>query len=170
MRTGRISMWLVISTLFTACGMETIPAQATLANPTAAKTKTTALTYTPTSTNTWVPSSTPTIGPPPDLELKDVTIYPETNFEVRQRYYLMGKVRNNSNSIMQFKGKYVAFKFNFEVWEYDKLDKEGPSIYDYYHIKFTYEFWPGHDSNYRSMNCFLFPGEEGVVFFEFNYI
>jgi hypothetical protein len=118
---------------------------------------------TPTSTET------PTIGPPPDLELINVTIYPETTFELRQRYYFMGKIRNNTDSIMLFTSKFVALRFNFDVWEYDKVDKEGSSVYDYFHMKFTHDIWPVYDHNFRSMNCFLFPGEEGVLFFDFNY-
>jgi len=124
-------------------------------------------TFTPSVTIT--STVTQTIGPPPDLELKDVTIYPETTFELRQRYYLMGKVRNNTNSTMVFNGKFVAFRFNIEVWEYDKFDKEGSSVYDFFHMKFTHDFWPGYDWDFQSMNCFLFPGEEGVVFFDINY-
>ncbi len=78
---------------------QVVDLQATIPQPTtAAVTMTEVMTSTPTATNTWIPSSTPTIGPPPDLELKNVIIYPEHgDFEqAGQKYNLFGRVRNNT--------------------------------------------------------------------------
>jgi hypothetical protein len=146
--------------LSSACAMQTLPMQATVPQPTAAVTHTPFLTRTPTSTKTWVPSSTPTIGPPPDLELKDVAIYPTTFMEAGQDYYLMGRVKNNTKEIMTFSDDDLIFSFIFDVWYYNS------DIYakDYEHVRYKDDARLG--SGYgRHMNCILYPGDEGVFYY-----
>lgn len=121
--------------------------------PTLTQTITITPTITPTMTNT------PTISPPPDLELMDVKIYPETYNIIGQTYTLLGRVRNNTNMIMIFREEDLIFKFVFEVWEFDSLGK--PS---YRHAKYSEEIKLGTDMG-RKMNCILYPGDEGVLFY-----
>jgi hypothetical protein len=166
MKIGCISIWLVISTLFTACGAEAIPTQAadpqvTIPQPTTVVTKTDLMTDTPTATNTWIPSSTPTIGPPPDLELKNVIIYPEHGDfdQVFQKYYLFGRVRNNTQSTIVISDDDMIFRFQFEVWEHN-IDFE-----EFRHLKYSEEVTQGIDQ-WRIMNCILYPGDEGIVYYQ----
>jgi hypothetical protein len=126
----------------------------------ALNTPTISLTPTITPTNTPWPTRTLTQGPPPDMELKDVAIYPTTFTEARQPYFILGRVKNNTNKIMTFGARDKIFTFTFDVWEYNS------SIYakNYSHVVYnedvTLHF--GYESR---MNCILYPGEEGV----FNY-
>ena len=124
------------------------------------------LSSTPTATKTWIPTNTPTIGPPPDLELKNVTIYPETFDKWGQTYSMLGRIRNNTNQVMAFRGKDIVFKFNFEVLEYD-MEQLMFELPPFSHVVYTEEttIWKKLEIEKRSMNCILYPGEEGVFNF-----
>ena len=157
-----ILLWVITLILPTACGMEAIPLQSTIPNSTKAVSKTIAVTSTLTSTNTWIPSSTPTVGPPPDLELKDITVYPQAgNYEhVGQKYSLLGRTRNNTNKIMVFSDRSLVFKFTFEFWEYNSS-----SAKNYQHVIFTREAEQSRDY-FQIVNCILYPGDEGVFMYD----
>jgi hypothetical protein len=164
--------------LFTACsnGSPASPiaslgktAYTASAAPSATTTLTPSITPTPTVTPTPTITFTPT--PPPDLEFTEMSILPDTYDEVRQDYLIMGRMRNNTNTIMQFRGKFVAFRFNFEIWDWDKYNKEsGPN---YHHAKFHYDIAATNEGfigrDLRNINCILFPGEEGIIYFDINY-
>jgi hypothetical protein len=117
-------------------------------------------TVTLTQTVTPPPTYTPYSGTPPDLELKDVSIYPTTFTETGQRYFLLGRVKNNTNEIMTFSPQDIIFSFTFDVWEYnsDIFAKQ----FEHVRYKDDVEIQEGYSSR---MNCILYPGEEGV----FNY-
>jgi hypothetical protein len=153
--------------LVSACGMETVSA----ANPTdqvsASQPANTHVTVppansptpTPTATNTWIPSNTPTIGPPPDLELVNVSIYPNGDPSIEYtNYFFFGRVRNNTTQIMIFNYDFVPFRFRFDRWGYD------PGMEKYYNEIYkdapVMRYDPDHN---RLMNCFLYPGDEGVI-------
>jgi hypothetical protein len=113
-----------------------------------------------TRTVTPPPTYTPYSGPTPDLELKDVAIYPTTFTESGQEYFLMGRVKNNTNEIMTFSPHDVIFSFTFDVWEYnsDIFAKQ------FEHVRYKEEIEKREGYSSR-MNCILYPGEEGI----FNY-
>jgi hypothetical protein len=164
MTKGPIVLWMMLSLILTACGAEAIPTQAAdpqamIAQPTTAVTKTDLMTDTPTATNTWVPSSTPTIGPPPDLELVNPIAYPEHKNAVGDDYYILGRIRNNTDQIMVFFGKDIVFKFTLETWQ---RNTDGTGYF--YHSKYIDEAIRGGESS-RSMNCILYPGDEGVYYY-----
>jgi hypothetical protein len=144
--------------LSAACAVQTLPMRATIPQSTNAMTPSAFMTRTPTPTNTWIPSSTPTIGPPPDLELTNITVYPQYgSFEhIGQKYTLLGQTRNNTDQIMVFHDRTPAFEFTFEVWEFDAWNEKV-----YRHIKYSEEKKQGYDYS-RIMNCILYPGEEGI--------
>jgi hypothetical protein len=110
-----------------------------------------------TRTVTPPPTYTPYSGPTPGLELKDVAIYPTTFTESGQEYFLMGRVKNNTNEIMTFSPHDAIFSFTFDVWEYnsDLVAQE------YRHV--VYKVDNEIDQGYLSkMNCILYPGETGI--------
>jgi hypothetical protein len=153
-------------TLLPACGMGTGPAATgqvltPLPSYTRAKPTSTPIPPTVTSTNTWIPSSTPTVGPPPDLELMNVSMYLVDEIaSVYSDYYFFGRVKNNTDQIMWFNYKDVPFKFTFDRWGFDQ------GMGQYYHD--IYEDTPkmSYDPDYyRIMNCFLYPGDIGVIMF-----
>jgi hypothetical protein len=113
-----------------------------------------------TQTVTPPPTFTPTSGPPPDLELKDVAIYPTTFMEASQDYYLMGRVKNNTKKIMVLSEDDLIFSFTFDVWYYNS------DIYakDYEHVRYKDDVKLGSD-RWRQMNCILYPGDEGVFYY-----
>jgi hypothetical protein len=160
------SLLILITGLFiiilTACGTEVFASQATLPYQTRYRTNTKTLTYTPTLTNTWVPSSTPTIGPPPDMELNNVAIYPEFGDfnSPGQKYTMLGRVKNNTDQIMIFYERTPIFQFTFESWEFDEFYAR-----NFRHIIYTTEVEQS-ESYYRYINCFLYPGEEGLFMYE----
>jgi hypothetical protein len=167
MKFQSILLMIIAQMILTACGTGATAGAQAIPSETVLKTYThepvtVAVTPTQTMTNTWVPSSTPTVGPPPDMELKSVTIYPEFgNFEtVGQKYTLLGRVRNNTDQIMLFRDKDIVFRFNFEVWEFDERWDEAK----YRHAIYEKEAAHGWDDN-RIMNCILYPGDEGVIAF-----
>jgi len=156
-------LFFIILLLPTACGTEVIASQATIPNPTTAKTKTKTMTSTPTSTNTWIPSSTPTIGPPPDLEIKNVTIYQKygENFDtVGNTYYLLGRIRNNTDQTIVLYDESIVFKFTFEVWEFDSFYQK-----NYRHAIYLKEAKQRTGID-RIVNCILYPGDEGVLMYK----
>jgi hypothetical protein len=120
-------------------------------------------TETPTVTATSTITSTPT--PPPDLELTNVTISPDDYNVVGQEHVLMGRIRNNTNTTMLLFSEKKAFSFNIEMWEYD-LHVKYNRDQAYYHSISQYDIEVGSDQ--KTMNCILYPGEEGVIVFGFN--
>jgi hypothetical protein len=154
-------------TLLPACGMGTGPAATgqvltPLPSYTRAKPTSTPIPPTVTSTNTWIPSSTPTVGPPPDLELMNVSIIPTGDTaDLKTDFYLLGRVRNNTDQIMWFNYKDVPIKFTFERWGYDS--GMGEYFHDIYGDAPKMSYDPDY---YRIMNCFLYPGDIGVIMFK----
>ena len=116
-------------------------------------------TISPTPTVTATPTFTPT--PPPDLELTDVTILPNTYNVVDQNYSIMARLRNNTDTTMVIFDVPTVLKMTFDRWEYDEQGKmdRGP----YYHSLDTGDLQP---SEGYYMNFIIYPGEEGVVAFE----
>ncbi len=110
---------------------------------------------TPTEINTVIPINTPTGGPPPDLELLNVTI------NYRGGATLIGEIRNNTNTPMVFpidinyeKTGHPILRFTTESWDWDGW--EGG-----YHL---YEFSVGRGNIIMpNTNCFLYPKETGVI-------
>jgi hypothetical protein len=159
---------ILIMVMFFLCGCERTEAPVNGATqisanllPTKAATDTAILpiaTQTPTETPS--PTVTPTQGPPPDLELKDAAIYPTTFMEAGQDYYLMGRVKNNTQKIMTFSDDDLIFSFIFDVWEYNS------NIYarDYEHVRYKDDMELGTGYS-RKMNCILYPGDEGVFYY-----
>jgi hypothetical protein len=160
-----IGLIAILFLLPTACGSEVIALQATnpqatIPQATTPNTLTNVLTRTSTSTNTWIPSKTPTIGPPPDMELKNVMIYNETGgFEhLGQFYTFLGRIRNNTDRTMVIHDRTIVFKFMFEFWEYDTYFKY------YWHVTFSNEAEQRPEYS-RIVNCILYPREEGVFMY-----
>jgi hypothetical protein len=135
--------------------------------PTAVYTRTITKTPTisPTPTVTSTPTFTPTPMPPPDLELLDVTVYPNTYNVVGQSYALMGRIRNNTNTTMLLYNDKKAFSFTVESWEYDEQKKLNEDA-EYIHAIYQFDLKVGWD--HKNMNCILYPGEEGVIAFRFS--
>jgi hypothetical protein len=127
------------------------------------ETQTPTVSPTPTITPTLTIAPTPT--PPPDLELLDVTVYPNTYNVVGQSYALMGRIRNDTNTTMLLYDDKKAFNFHIESWEYDQQGKlfEDP---EYFHYIYQFDLEVGWD--HKNMNCILYPGEEGVLAFKFS--
>jgi hypothetical protein len=154
---------ILLMVCFTACsispktttGENRVSTQTINDKPSITQTESLAPSITPTLT------ITPTIGPPPDLELTNVTIYPDTFDKAGQDYFLMGRVRNNTESIMTFSDYDLVFKFIFEIWEYNSAF----FALDYVHVKYLEEVTLGIDIS-RKMNCILYPGDEGVFYYE----
>jgi hypothetical protein len=108
----------------------------------------------PTTLRTVIPINTPTEGPPPDLELLNLTLeYRGNGFG-----FLFGEIRNNTDIAMVFPGgqsqRIPILRFQMEAWEWD-----GNMGFYWYH-----EFSVGRgfgDAWYT--NCFLYPGETGLI-------
>jgi hypothetical protein len=145
-----------------ACSTEVMASQATFPIPTRYRTNTNTLPSTPTTTNTWVPSSTPTVGPPPDIELRNVAIYPEfSDFNsIGQKYTILGRIRNNTDQTMVFHDRMPIFYFTFEIWEFDEWYAK-----NYRHVIYTTEVEQS-EAYGRHVNCILYPGNEGVFMYE----
>ncbi|MGB7540330.1 MAG: hypothetical protein WBM17_17445, partial [Anaerolineales bacterium] len=110
---------------------------------------------TPTNTTTHTATITPTMGPPPDLELQNVSIYPDHENIVGDFYFIMGRIRNNTDNTMIFFGKDVVINFKLETWQGDK-NQAGELIGIIKHSIYTDRAIRGTE-NTRSMNCILYP-------------
>jgi hypothetical protein len=145
----------------TSCGTEVMASQATIPNSTTVRTKTLLQTSTSTATKTWLPSTTPTMGPPPDVELVNISVFPEFGDfnNTGQDYTLLGRVRNNTDQIMVFPFQTRIFNFTFEIWEYDFGYAK-----NYLHQNYSEDIEQYSDYN-RRINCFLYPGDEGVFMY-----
>lgn len=130
--------------------------------PTAVFTRT--ITKTPTISPTPTVTSTPTITltptPPPDVELTNITIYPDTYNIVGQGYKLMARIRNNTNTTMVLYDTKKVFSFSIELWEYDQQMKYNQDP-RFFHANYQFDVSAG--AYRRLMNCILYPGEEGVA-------
>jgi hypothetical protein len=110
---------------------------------------------TPTPYSTIIPVNTPTEGPPPDLEVFNVTIY---NKQFGNGT-IIGEIRNNSASTMVFpiditKKKNPILRFIIEAWDWNVSEGE------YY----SYELSVGRGRvEFPNTNCFLYPGDTGVI-------
>jgi hypothetical protein len=104
------------------------------------------------------PTITSTIGPPPDLELVNPTAYPRYNNTTGDDYYILGRIRNNTDQTMVFFGKDIVFKFTLETWQ--QFNGKGAV----YHSIYLDEAIRGGESS-LSMNCILYPGDEGVYYY-----
>jgi hypothetical protein len=129
-------------------------------NPIPTGTRTPKPTATLTQTVTPPPTFTPTSSIPRDLELKDVSIYPQTFDAVGQWYYLFGRIRNNTDTTMTFSDRDLVFEFTFEVWAYNSET----FAQEFWHAKYNEELRLK-PQGYRQMNCILYPGEEGVFYY-----
>jgi hypothetical protein len=104
-------------------------------------------------TGTYVPADTNTPGPPPDLEVINATI--------KDTVFFLAEIRNNTDKPIILPGREAAFEFIFEKW--------AKASGKYYHYEYKpYEVTPGVDAIYKRTNCFLYPGEIGVIAFLFN--
>jgi hypothetical protein len=112
-------------------------------------------TPTPTPYSTIIPVDTPTEGPPPDLEVFNLTLYSHE----RNGGVMIGELRNNTDAAMVFpidisKKRNPILRFSAESWYWDV--SEG----DHY----SYEFSVGRGRvEFPNTNCFLYPGETGVI-------
>jgi hypothetical protein len=111
--------------------------------------------YTPTPYSTIIPINTPTEGPPPDLEVFNMTLYSHDSDEISGGA-LIGEIRNNTDTPMVFpvdipKKRNSILRFTFESWNI---------WWDY----FYYELSVGRGRvEFPDTNCFLYPGETGVL-------
>jgi hypothetical protein len=98
------------------------------------------------------PMVTASPGPAPALELFNVT-FPKNQHGVA----FLAEMRNNTNQAMIFPGWEDALHLGVEEWWAD-----GGA---YYHGKYDVNIHPGPDE--KKMNCILYPGEKGIVAFDF---
>jgi hypothetical protein len=113
---------------------------------------------TPTLFPTIIPVGTPTEGPPPDLELLNITIY---NWE-RGYGSLIGEIRNNTDTPMVFpidilykKTGHPILRLTLEAWDW-----QNQQIGNHY----SHEISIGKGSiDMPNTNCFLYPGETGPI-------
>ncbi len=130
-------------------------------------TKTPAMTLTmssvPTKTTTHTKTITPTQGPPPELELINISIFPEHENMVGDYYNIFGRIRNNTDKIMVFFSKDIVIIFNIDVWQ---RDKNADGTYRGYaiHSQYIDKAERGGELS-RSMNCILYPHEEGIYYY-----
>ncbi len=122
-------------------------------------------TVTPTPTITTTPTITPTPTPPPDLELTNISIYPDTYNVAGQGYDLLARIRNNTKTTMILYDTKKVFSFTVESWEYDQQMKLGFDA-EYFYAKYQFDVKAGGD--FRIMNCILYPGEEGIAVIGFS--
>jgi hypothetical protein len=127
--------------------------------PSRTRTNTPLPSHTFTSTVTLTPTITSTIGPPPDLEITNLTIYPESFERAGQAYFLLGRMRNNTDQIMIFHGYEKVFDFEFTLWEHTS---------DFYFTGYHHRIYKDKFIYFRDleeMSCLLYPNEEGIIFF-----
>ena len=117
------------------------------------------LSLSPTDTKTLTPTITPTIGPPPDLEFVNPMAYPEHKNAVGDDYYILGRIRNNTDQIMVFFWDDIVFRFSLEAWQ---RNTDGTGYF--YHSKYIDEAVRSGEST-KTMNCILYPGDEGVYYY-----
>ncbi len=111
-------------------------------------------TFTPSAIPTVEPMVTPSPGPAPELEILNVTFPKSPNGTA-----FLGEIRNNSDQPMIFPGRLEAVRLGIEEWS------TYGGVY-YYHNLFDAFIKPGTDD--KAMNCILYPGETGVIAFDFN--
>jgi hypothetical protein len=134
--------------------------QTQMNRPTATISPTATETPTQTPYPTALPMVTPSPGPAPDLEVINATF----NREHAPWNIFLAEIRNNTNEVMIFPESEIGLRIIFKLfYEKDYLD-------DYY----SYELWeanikPGFGDS-RKINCYLFPGETGVVSVDLNSI
>jgi hypothetical protein len=128
---------------------ETGPTRTATARPTVT------LTPTPTDIPTVVPMVTPSPGPAPDVEIFNVSFSKTVNNIAA----FFGEIRNNTDEPVIFPGRQIALRLGFERW----WTNQGVV---YRHEVFDANIKPQPDEN--KLNCILYPGEVGIIAFDFN--
>jgi hypothetical protein len=111
---------------------------------------------TPTLLNTVVPIPSPTEGPPPDLELLNISV----RYRGNGVGIVFGEIRNNTGITMVFPGDgnkddIPILRFQMEAWEWDILH-----LGDYWYNEFSVGWGSTHSPN---TNCLLYPGETSII-------
>jgi hypothetical protein len=113
------------------------------------------LTPTPSEIPTVEPMVTPSPGPAPDVEIFNVSF----SSTVTNITTFFGEIRNNMDRPAIFPGRLVALRLGIEQWT-----MYGGVYYNYY--KFDAYIIPHPDT--KRMNCILYPGEIGIIAFDYN--
>jgi hypothetical protein len=113
---------------------------------------------TPTSINTIVALPSPTEGPPPDLELLNLTL----RYRGKGSGLLFGEIRNNTDTAMVFplNDKYrdiPILRFQKKAWETNGV------LTSYWFSDF--KIGRGKDEGWHT-SCFLYPGEIGLFYLD----
>jgi hypothetical protein len=119
--------------------------------PTRTRTPTVTVSLTASEIPTVVPLVTASPGPEPDLELSNITLLNDYDYE----FIFMAEMRNNSGETMIFNEREFGIRLYFEQW----WEHVG-----YHHALFEANLRPLSDSVQR-MNCILYPGEAGILAF-----
>jgi hypothetical protein len=157
-----IRVWFLIIVLLPACnGGITTPITGNpspMGNPSAIALSdtsdpihTSTMTLTPTITETPTITMTPT--PPPDLELMNYTLEGSSisGASPDAGWYLMGEIRNNSDSPMILFANDKIFQFYLDRWQGNEHTILGPI-----------GIAPSTEKS-KTMSCILYPGETGVI-------
>jgi hypothetical protein len=169
MKKGKILLWLILSTVLSACTAGNVTTGISTDVGSSAATSSTRLPSrlptetvdesTPTSFPTIIPVNTPTEGPPPDLELLNTTIY----YNDSGGGTLIGEIRNNTNAPIVFPidplykkdTAHPILQVTTEAWDWHGWQMGS----HYYH-----EIRIGKGTiDSPNTNCFLYPGETGPI-------
>jgi hypothetical protein len=138
-----------------ACASGAVPSGKTASSVYSTSTRKPTRTVTPTETllPTLVPINTPTQGPPPDLEVLNLSL----SYNENALSYFYGEIRNNTNTTMVFPLETIPIlRFAINSWQWNGVN----GVYEHYEVGI------GKGSTGAGItNCILYPGETGLIRF-----